>query len=278
MHPKPLTIALAASLLLISPALPVFDSTDGAAHARDDRDDRNEGGGNGNDGGGGGNGNGGGNGGGGGNGNGNAAGAAEARVKPAKATSVAAADGLSPRELGKMNGAMNASINAVLAHIRNGQTSKGPVGALAGLAVADTTAAAAMADATGIGERAAGFAALSTAVATAGFASTEDYLAARQAGTVTAEQMTAIDPLVEAVGGADSTGLALSETPPTAAEIADAQAAALAAEAAVAAAEVVIADAWNRDGDLALLLAGLRDRLVPHQDAITAQVAATGTD
>jgi len=48
--------------------------------------------------------------------------------------------------------------------------------------------------------------------------------------------------------------------------------------AAVAAAEGVIAEAWNRDGDPALLLAGLRDRLVPHQDAIVAPVAATGTD
>ncbi len=49
------------------------------------------------------------------------------------------ADPMHPSNLGNMNGAMNANINAVLAHIRNGNTN-GPVGMLAGLAVANINA------------------------------------------------------------------------------------------------------------------------------------------
>ena len=43
---------------------------------------------------------------------------------------------LHPSELGNMNGALNASENAILAHIRNGNMSNGPVGHMAALAVA----------------------------------------------------------------------------------------------------------------------------------------------
>jgi hypothetical protein len=45
-----------------------------------------------------------------------------------------------PSELGNMNGALNANMNAILAHIRNGNTS-GPVGQMAALAVASAAAA-----------------------------------------------------------------------------------------------------------------------------------------
>ena len=41
---------------------------------------------------------------------------------------------LHPSELGKMNGALNANENAILAHIRNGNMSNGPVGLMAGYA------------------------------------------------------------------------------------------------------------------------------------------------
>ncbi|MCA0928803.1 hypothetical protein [Ruegeria profundi] len=46
---------------------------------------------------------------------------------------------LAPRNLGKLNGAINSSVNAKLAHIANGQYAKGsgPVSLAAGLAVAD---------------------------------------------------------------------------------------------------------------------------------------------
>ena len=45
-----------------------------------------------------------------------------------------------PSDLGNMNGALNANINAVLAHVRNGNTN-GPVGHMALLAVADANVA-----------------------------------------------------------------------------------------------------------------------------------------
>ncbi len=47
---------------------------------------------------------------------------------------------LHPSELGNMNGALNANMNAVLAHVRNGNTN-GPVGQMAALAVAHAAAA-----------------------------------------------------------------------------------------------------------------------------------------
>ena len=47
--------------------------------------------------------------------------------------------GMHPSNLGNMNGALNANINAVLAHVRNGNTN-GPVGHLAALAVANVNA------------------------------------------------------------------------------------------------------------------------------------------
>ena len=58
---------------------------------------------------------------------------AEPKARPEKGP-------MHPSNLGNMNGALNANINAVLAHIRNGNTN-GPVGAMAMLAVAKSEAA-----------------------------------------------------------------------------------------------------------------------------------------
>ncbi len=65
-------------------------------------------------------------------------------VKPvqkpqSKKTKIVGDGTLAPRNLGKLNGAINSSINAKLAHIANGQYAKGtgPVSLAAGLAVAD---------------------------------------------------------------------------------------------------------------------------------------------
>ena len=52
---------------------------------------------------------------------------------------LAKTDPMHPSNLGNMNGALNANINAVLAHIVNGNTN-GPVGHLAALAVANVNA------------------------------------------------------------------------------------------------------------------------------------------
>lgn len=65
-----------------------------------------------------------------------AARSASASAKPAKGS------GMHPSELGNMNGALNANMNAILAHIRNGNTN-GPIGGMAALAVADSEAAGA---------------------------------------------------------------------------------------------------------------------------------------
>ena len=57
-------------------------------------------------------------------------------AKPAKLIA-----GMRPNQLGSMNGPLHANINAVLAHIRNGNTN-GPIGAYAALASADYSFAA----------------------------------------------------------------------------------------------------------------------------------------
>ncbi len=62
-----------------------------------------------------------------------------AKAAPAQSAKPAKGSGFHPSELGNMNGAMNANINAVLAHIRNGNTN-GPIGGMALLAVAGANA------------------------------------------------------------------------------------------------------------------------------------------
>jgi hypothetical protein len=284
MHLKPVIAVLAVSLLALTPAVPLVGNPDaGAAFANN---------GNGNGGGGGGNGGGGG----GGNGGGSekskpesaksksakaegtvkkpkkaAADVEVAKVKPKKA-----ADGeLHPSELGKMNGAMNANINAVLAHVRNGQITNGPVGLLAGLAVADSGVAVAEDKVAELKELASDFDELNTALAEEGFATPEEYLQAKADGSLTDDQIARIDPLVDAVGGTDESGLVLAKTEPTEAEILAAEDAVGAAEGAVAGAEQAIIDAWNKDGDAEALLTALRDKLAPYQSEIDAAVAET---
>lgn len=196
----------------------------------------------------------------------------------AKGKPVAEEGVLHPRDLGKMNGALNANINAVLAHIRNGQTTQGPVGLLAGLAIADAAGATAMAEAEAMQKLADDIAAVDAAMVDAGFVDEaglpdlEAYLLAKEDGTATPEQIATIDGLIEAAGGLDDTGTALAETAPTAEEIAEAIAA---AEAVVGDAEAAIAAALNKDTDMVLLLAALRDKLAPHQEAITAAIGGT---
>ena len=198
------------------------------------------------------------------------------KADPVVEEAVAAAEPgtMKPNQLGKMNGALNANINAVLAHIRNGQTSKGPVGLLAGLAVADGAVGAATAKSDALEAEAAGYVALEDALAAAEIGSLDDYLAAKADGTLTEEQIATIDPLIDAVGGLNAEGTALADTGPTPEEIQAAVDAAAAAQAGVTAAENAIGDAWNKDGDLAALLVALREKLAPYQDDIA---AAAGT-
>lgn len=57
-------------------------------------------------------------------------------AKMAKAEKVGKDGGLHASQLGNMNGALHANENAILAHIRNGNTSNGPIGHMAALAIA----------------------------------------------------------------------------------------------------------------------------------------------
>ena len=210
-----------------------------------------------------GNGFGNGNGGGGGNGNGNGQGNGQSgNVTPAKAAAVEpeTADGelaLRPNQLGSMNGAMHANINAVLAHIRNGNTN-GPVGALAGLAVAEHNAA----EAETLLETAGDFAALDEALEAAGYEDLQTYL---DSGETDGD----VDAAIAALGDAAGT------EPPTEEEIAEAEA----ALAALPEAETAIFDAWNKSGSATeeekqALLDALRDRLDGEDEAIAAAIEA----
>ena len=200
-----------------------------------------------------------------GNGNGNGIGVSgsSGSGKPAKAAVESPPDptasedaALHPSALGSMNGAMNANINAVLAHIRNGNAN-GPVGALAGLAVADHNAAGAQE----VLDSAAEFDALEAALEDAGYDSFEDYQAAVDDDGIV--PISAIEDANAALG--DAAG----DEPPTEDEIAEAEA----AVEALTEAEAGIFDAWNKsdtatEDQKAALLEALRARLETESDAI----------
>jgi hypothetical protein len=169
-----------------------------------------------------------------------------------------------PSELGNMNGALNANINAVLAHIRNGNTN-GPVGGLAALAVAD----AALADA----ERVLKEADLAEALG-------EDYESV-QAYYESGVDDEEINAALVALGVNPDFGEEYAFTPPTEDEV-------MAAEAALPmlvedqlAAENNMLSLWNKNGDAdpvktleeEALLEDLRNRLVEHEAEITQAVS-----
>lgn len=100
------------------------------------------------------------------------------RSAPASASGkvkLAKSDPMHPSNLGNMNGALNSSPNAMLAHIRNGNYN-GPVGHLAAFAVARTDAYGAQ-DVLDL-EKA--FADLDTELSMTEYATLEDYLAAKE--------------------------------------------------------------------------------------------------
>jgi hypothetical protein len=287
-RPAKLTAVLALSCLMLTPALPVYDLADGGAAFAGDK------------------GNGGGNGGGGGGGKsdrgdrsdkpgkadkagkvdkaGKAKAKATGKTKPAKKTAaksttkkpvVETAEGMHPSDLGKMNGALNANINAVLAHIRYGQTVNGPVGLMAGLAAADAVAAESLAELRELEDLADAHAALEIGLSGAGYASVQDYLAAKEAGTVTPEDQALIDGLVTDAGGLTEDGTGLATTAPTDEDLATAYTEASDGAAGVTEAEEALVAAWNKDGDAQDLLDLARERLAPHAVEIAAAVAET---
>ncbi|MEE9388723.1 MAG: hypothetical protein V3U96_08930 [Paracoccaceae bacterium] len=182
--------------------------------------------------------------------------------------STPATEALHSSQLGNLNGAIHSSPNAKLAHIRNGNFN-GPVGLAAALAVADHNGAEVdqvvqdAALATLALDQA--IADLNTAAMDAGYDSYEHYLTENDAGSLMAELETLITdtelPSPEQV--ADATA-AIEAAAETAAAIADAEAALLAA--------------WNKgdatDPDAALALDQIRGSL-PSPEDIAAALAET---
>lgn len=106
------------------------------------------------------------------------------------------------RDLGNMNGALNANMNAVMAHVRNGNTN-GPVGALAGLMMADAGLGALNAE--DVVARAEAWAAYDEEVAAAlgDYASVGDYLADRTAEAAYGEWETRSTEYQDALASGD---------------------------------------------------------------------------
>ena len=179
-----------------------------------------------------------------------------------------------PSELGNMNGAMNANINAVLAHIRNGNTN-GPVGHMALLAVSGASLHAAE----GVVAREQAYldavADLDRAVAESPYGNLDDYLAAVATGE---PRDPGIDAALEGVDSIDrpSEGdyIAAME------ELENADADDLQAKAD---AEAAILAYWNKNsatGDVRTdeeqtLLDELYSRFDGQQDAIDGAIAAS---
>ena len=114
-----------------------------------------------------------------------------ASSKPAKIAGAAPKarpekDAMHPSNLGKMNGPMNASINAVLAHIKNGNTN-GPIGAFAAMAVAGANAEGAQ-DVLDLKQD---FIDLQTALENSPYSTVEEYFAALEG----AEPLDPIEPI-----------------------------------------------------------------------------------
>lgn len=195
-------------------------------------------------------------------------------AKPKQAEAVEASARPKARDMGKMNGALNANINAVLAHIRNGNLN-GPVGLLAGLAIADANAASAEAKAAELQDLADAHDALTTELEALDI-TLEEYLAGEDENgplELTEEEIDKIDGLIEDVGGVKDGELAT--TRPTDDEIETAKTEAQGTEQAVTDAEAAIIDAWNKDGDEEALLTALRDRLEGHEAEIADAIAST---
>ncbi len=181
-------------------------------------------------------------------------------------------DPMHPSKMGNMNGALNANINAVLAHIRNGNTN-GPVGHLAALAVANAGAEGAQ----DILNQQAEFDELTLQLGEAGYGSVSDYYLSLSDG---AEPVGPLDDAIIALGG-DPDPLALSpitDVEPDPADVADADTALI----NLTTAEDNILSYWNKNtGDEeseAMILEKLNERLEEHEGAILDAIGEDGMD
>lgn len=256
-HPKKLIAILGISTFLLTPFAPSLHiaGADSVFAGNGNGNGGGNGGGGGNSGG-----NGGGNSGGNshGNGNGNGGGNA-ARTASAEDTSTHG-NGNGASGLGNMNGALHANVNAVLAHIRNGNTN-GPVGRIAAVVAADaalTAATAAAADLAAIEEQWVAF-----EEGEAAALSGTSYTSAAQYQQTLSDYNTWLgtDQLAPAPTAPDGSAFApvaaidtyLASAPtstrPTPEELAAAEAAATKAQDAVTEAEAAILAKWNKNPD-----------------------------
>jgi hypothetical protein len=171
-----------------------------------------------------------------------------------------------PSQLGNMNGALNANMNAVLAHIRNGNTS-GPVGGLAALAVAD----AELADATGVLEREL----VASLLQAGGYTSIAEYNAAVSADPT--KEVAALEIALDALGEDANVDDPIALWRPDAGAVADATAALPELTEAQRAAEENMLSLWNKNGDVdpavvtpeeQALIDDLRARIAAHETEI----------
>lgn len=172
-----------------------------------------------------------------------------------------------PSELGNMNGALNANINAVLAHIRNGNVS-GPVGGLAALAVADAAFAGP--------DRVMKQEALAALLQENDYGSVQDYLDALN-GEPPAEEIPELEDAIAALGADANITDAWNTWRPSADDVGEAQAALPSLTEARLAAEAGMLSLWNKNADAdpgalspeeTALLADLRTRLSGHETEI----------
>lgn len=186
-----------------------------------------------------------------------------------------------PSDLGNMNGALNANINAVLAHVRNGNTN-GPVGHVAMLAVADAN----LAEANRTLALNDDFVALQDALDASPYASVAEYYAAIDADPTLAIED--LDMAIEDLGGDVATRLDIGVEPPSPEAVAAAEADLPLLEAAQFDAVAKTADYWNKnpDGSPNLvpedlspeeleLIDDLRDRLIGYENEIAAAIEAS---
>jgi len=168
---------------------------------------------------------------------------------------------LHPSELGNMNGALNANINAVLAHVRNGNF-EGPVGSLAALAVADAAFAGTDADRV-----------LKVEAVASLLGEYETIKAYQDAVAGGAEEVPELDAAIAALGQGVDLEAPVADWRPTSAEV-------TAADKALAdklEAEAALLSGWNKNSDAnrtvtsaeeLALLGDLRDRLAGHGSEI----------
>ena len=193
--------------------------------------------------------------------------------KTTRRASVKIKDPMHPSNIGNMNGALNANINAVLAHIRNGNTN-GPVGHLAALAVAS---AGYNAELQAINDQQAEFDELALQLSEAGYGSVSDYYLALSDG---APPVGPLDEAIVALGGdPDPLVLApISDTPPDAGDLESAEG----ALTELTQAQENILEYWNKNpGDEeseTMLLEKLNDRLIEHEAAILEAIGEEGME